>query len=137
MRAARSAGFRFYKAAGNTDTHIGNLWTNSGQRCWRRRRSPARSASGWQQVNFATPVTIAAGPTRYVASYFTPIPEATASTPTPSRPRVSTTPPLHALATGVDRRSGMYLYGAPPRFRRRTFNATNYWVDVVFNTGAQ
>ena len=36
-------------------------------RCWPRRRSPARRASGWQHVDFSTPVTITAG-TTYVAS---------------------------------------------------------------------
>src|SRR3989442_1119612 len=43
--------------------------------------------------------------------------------------------PLHALATGVDGVNGVYVYGASA-FPTQTFNAANYWVDVVFNTGA-
>ena len=38
--------------------------------CSPRPRSPVRPASGWQQVNFATPVAITAGVT-YTASYHT------------------------------------------------------------------
>ncbi len=43
--------------------------------------------------------------------------------------------PLHALANGVDGANGVYLYGAGA-FPTQTFNAANYWVDVVYNTGA-
>jgi hypothetical protein len=41
------------------------------------------------------------------------------------------TPPLRALADGEDGPNGLYLYGAGG-FPTQTFNATNYWVDVVF-----
>ena len=43
---------------------------SSGQR-WRRRPSPASPRSGWQQVNFAQPVSLNKN-TTYVASYFAP-----------------------------------------------------------------
>src|SRR5439155_2531230 len=39
--------------------------------------------------------------------------------------------PLHALATGVDGASGVYVYGASA-FPTQTYQAQNYWVDVVF-----
>ena len=39
--------------------------------------------------------------------------------------------PLHALANGVDGANGVYVYGASA-FPTQTFNAANYWVDVVF-----
>src|SRR5439155_25334134 len=45
------------------------------------------------------------------------------------------TPPLHALATGVDGADGVYLYGASA-FPTQTYQASNYWVDVVYTTGA-
>ena len=63
-------GIRFYKAAANTGTHIGSLWTTAA-RSSRRRRSRTRPPPGWQTVTFATPVAVTAG-TTYVASYFTP-----------------------------------------------------------------
>ena len=35
--------------------------------------------------------------------------------------------PLTALANG-----GVYAYGSATTFPSNTFNASNYWVDVVF-----
>ena len=43
--------------------------------------------------------------------------------------------PAHALATGIDGGNGVYLYGASG-FPNSTYQATNYWVDVVFGTSA-
>ena len=39
--------------------------------------------------------------------------------------------PLTALPTGVAGPNGVYRYG-PSGFPTSTFNAANYWVDVVF-----
>ena len=41
-------------------------------------------------------------------------------------------PPLHALANGVSGGNGVYRYGASSVFPNQTWNAANYWVDVVF-----
>ena len=60
-------GIRFYKASTNTGTHVGNLWTSSGD-LLATATFINESASGWQQVNFTTPVVITAN-TVYVASY--------------------------------------------------------------------
>jgi hypothetical protein len=65
-----ATGIRFYKASTNTETHIGNLWTASGQ-LLASATFTNESASGWQQVNFAQPVPLAKK-TTYVASYFAP-----------------------------------------------------------------
>ncbi len=63
-------GVRFYKAAANTGTHIGSLWTTNGTRL-ATATFTNESATGWQSVTFASPVAVTAG-TTYVASYFTP-----------------------------------------------------------------
>src|SRR4029450_483759 len=63
-------GIRFYKGAGNTGTHVGSLWTSGGQQLPTATFSN-ESASGWQQVDFASPVPVAAN-TVYVASYHAP-----------------------------------------------------------------
>ena len=47
-------GIRFYKGAGNNGTHIGNLWTSSGT-LLASATFTNESASGWQQVSFASP----------------------------------------------------------------------------------
>jgi hypothetical protein len=52
-------GVRFYKAAANTGTHVGNLWSSAGARL-ASATFANETASGWQQVSFSTPVTITA-----------------------------------------------------------------------------
>ena len=63
-------GIRFYKAGTNTGTHIGNLWTATGQ-LLASATFTNETTSGWQQVNFAQPVALNKN-TTYVASYFAP-----------------------------------------------------------------
>ena len=63
-------GLRFYKSAANTGPHTANLWTSSGQ-LLATATFTNETASGWQEVTFASPVSITAG-TTYVASYFAP-----------------------------------------------------------------
>ena len=63
-------GVRFYKGAGNTGTHVGNLWSASGTLLATATFS-GESASGWQQVSFSSPVAVTAN-TTYVVSYFAP-----------------------------------------------------------------
>ena len=60
-------GIRFYKGPQNTGTHIGDLWTSSGT-LLASATFTNETASGWQQVNFSSPVSITAG-TTYIASY--------------------------------------------------------------------
>src|SRR5262249_1401721 len=63
------SGIRFYKATTNAGPHIGSLWTNSGT-LLASATFANETASGWQQVNFSTPVSINSN-TTYVASYHT------------------------------------------------------------------
>ena len=63
-------GLRFYKSAANTGTHVAHLWTSTGQ-LLATATFTSETSSGWQQVNFVSPVAITAG-TTYVASYFAP-----------------------------------------------------------------
>ncbi len=63
-------GISFYKGGGNTGTHVGHLWTSSGTLLATATFS-GETATGWQQVSFASPVAISAN-TTYVASYFAP-----------------------------------------------------------------
>src|SRR5262249_18497645 len=63
-------GVRFYKGALNAGIHVGNLWSTSGTKLASVTFS-GETASGWQQMNFASPVAIQAN-TVYVVSYFCP-----------------------------------------------------------------
>ncbi len=124
-------GVRFYKGTANTGTHIGNLWSSTGTKL-ASATFTAETASGWQQVNFASPVAVTAG-TVYVASYFAPNGNYAADGAYFAS-QGTDNGPLHALRDGVSGGNGVYTYGNVSNFPSSTYNATNYWVDVVFST---
>ncbi len=125
-------GIRFYKAATNTGTHIGTLWTATGEKL-AEATFTGETESGWQQVKFAKPVPIAAN-TTYVASYLAPAGHY--SDNGPSLEAATNNPPLHAIASGSTGGNGVYAYGSGVTFPKESFNATNYWVDVLFSPPA-
>ena len=119
---------RFYKGQNNTGTHTVNLWTATGARL-ATATSTGETASGWQEVRFSSPVAINAN-TPYIASYHT----------TSGRYAIDanyfatarTNGPLTALASTSTAPNGIYLYSSTSGFPNQTWNASNYWVDVVF-----
>jgi Domain of unknown function (DUF4082)/Bacterial Ig domain len=123
-----ATGIRFYKSAANTGTHIGNLWSTSGT-LLATATFTNETGSGWQQVSFSSPVPIAAG-TIYVASYFAPSGHYSADSGYFTSSGLDD-PPLHLPANTVTP-NGVYSYKSSSVFPTSTFNATNYWVDVVF-----
>ncbi len=123
-------GVRFYKSTNNTGTHIGNLWTSTGTRL-ATATFAAETPSGWQQVLFDEPVPVTANAT-YVVSYHTNVGHYAASSGYLSSMGVDA-PPLHAPTSAAAGGNGLFLYG-PTAFPTQTFNATNYWVDVVFDS---
>ncbi|ACL41861.1 conserved hypothetical protein [Pseudarthrobacter chlorophenolicus A6] len=129
--AGTVTGVRFYKGAGNTGTHTGHLWSATGTLLGTV-SFQSESAAGWQQANFTTPVSIAAN-TTYVVSYYAPngAYSADVSFFNTSRDKA----PLHGLSNGADGPNGVYRYGTSG-FPNQTYNATNYWVDVVFSSAS-
>jgi len=128
--AGNIIGIRFYKASTNTGTHVGNLWSSSGTRL-ATATFTGETASGWQQVNFATPVAISAN-TVYVASYHTNVGHYGIDEYCFATVGVDN-PPLHALADGVSGGNGVYRYGSTSTFPNLSWHAFNAWVDVVFS----
>ena len=120
-------GIRFYKGAGNTGTHVGNLWTASGTRL-AQATFTNETSSGWQAVTFATPVSVTAN-TTYVASYFSPAGAYTAA----SNGLASQIDngPLHTVPNSTST-NGVYAYGATSTFPSSSYNAANYFVDVLY-----
>jgi hypothetical protein len=120
-------GIRFYKSAANTGTHTGSLWTAGGTRL-ATATFTGETASGWQSVLFSSPVSVTAG-TTYVASYYT-----SAGHPSVTQGGM-TSPidngPLHTLANSASP-NGLYLYAGSGGFPTNTYNALNYWVDVMY-----
>ena len=126
--AGTITGVRFYKGTRTTGTHTAALWSSAGTRL-ASATFTGETASGWQQVNFATPVAIAAN-TVYVVSYHTNV-GSYAYTSNYFASAGIDNGPLHALRNGVSGGNGVYRYGGVA-FPSSTFNSTNYWVDVVF-----
>lgn len=126
-------GIRFYKGPNDSGTHIGNLWTSTGQ-LLARATFTNETASGWQQVNFATPVAITAN-TTYTASYFT------------SKGGFAynfyyftqdiTNGPLTAFSNNIAGGNGVYMYSSTSAFPTNTYRSANYWVDVSFSQEGQ
>ncbi|MCP3141490.1 DUF4082 domain-containing protein [Pyxidicoccus xibeiensis] len=125
-------GVRFYKGAGNTGTHVGHLWSATGQ-LLATATFVNETATGWQQVNFTTPVPVTAG-TTYVASYHAPG-GAYAFTSSGLISGVDS-PPLHALPGTTSGGNGVFKYGPSGTFPSDSFGNSNYWVDVVFRPAA-
>ncbi|MEX0679333.1 MAG: DUF4082 domain-containing protein, partial [Pirellulales bacterium] len=115
-------GLWFYKSAANTGTHTGSLWSASGQ-LLATATFTGETASGWQRVDFASPVAVTAG-TTYVASYHTNSGHYSVNRSYFNSPYTSG--PLTVPANG-----GVYGYGSGG-FPTSSFQGSNYWIDVDF-----
>jgi hypothetical protein len=120
-------GVRFYKAATNTGTHVGSLWSESGT-LLASVTFENESPSGWQVASFSTPVAVTAG-TTYVVGYFAP--KGHYSATSEGLTSAIENGPLQALANTTSP-NGVYSYGSASSFPSNTYNAGNYWVDVLF-----
>jgi hypothetical protein len=128
--AGQITALKFYRSASDTGSDLLDLWTSTGTNLASATFTNT-AASGWQTVNLTTPVTIAAN-TTYVASYHT------------TGAYVATDPyftadvasgPLTAPLTTAAGGNGVYAYGGTDSvglFPTNSFNASNYWADVVF-----
>jgi hypothetical protein len=122
-------GIRFYKSSANTGTHIGSLWSSTGK-LLAQATFTNETASGWQQVNFSTPVPIAAN-TVYVASYHVNAGHYSVDENYFASKGYDTAP-LHALGGSGNTNNGVYKYSATPAFPTDSYRSSNYWVDVLF-----
>lgn len=121
-------GIRFYKGPANSGTHVGELWSSTGTRL-ASATFTNETASGWQQVFFATPVALTAGQT-YVASYHTDV-GFYSDTPGGFASAV-TNGPLTAPSGAVSGGQGLYAYGPTGTFPTSNGGGTNYEVDVLY-----
>jgi hypothetical protein len=126
-------GVRFFKGTGNTGTHIGNLWSLDGSRL-ATANFINETASGWQEVQFSTPVPVAAN-TVYIASYYAPNGHYAGDNNFFANAGVDNAP-VHLLQNGVSGGNGVYAYGSSSGFPSQTYLSSNYWVDVAFTPAA-
>jgi hypothetical protein len=129
--AGTITGVRFYKGSGNLGAHTGSLWTSTGT-LLATGTFTNESATGWQQLTFATPVTITAN-TTYIASYHSNT--GLAVDLGYFQTHGADNAPLHALQSGVDGANGVFIYGPGGIFPSNGSSGQNYWVDVVFTGG--
>jgi PKD repeat protein len=121
--AGTISGIRFYKGTDNTGTHVGQLFSSTGQ-LLASATFTGETASGWQQANFSTPIAITAN-TTYVAAYHTNVGHYADDQGYFALSALNNGP-LHAT-------EGVYKYGSTGSFPNHIHNNSNYWVDVVFN----
>ncbi|MDI2020759.1 hypothetical protein PJL18_01268 [Paenarthrobacter nicotinovorans] len=127
-QAGNVTGIRFYKGTGNTGTHVGSLWNAAGTRL-AQVTFTNETATGWQTATLATPVALSTGQT-YVVSYRAP------------NGRYSSTQGFFnqtwtsGVFTASGPNNGRYRYGSGGVMPTSSWNATNYFVDVVYSTAA-
>ena len=124
-------GVRFFKSLSNTGTHVGHLWDAKGK-LLASVTFTDESPSGWQAAYFPSPVAVKAQ-TRYVISYNAP--NGNYAADSGSFTNALSSPPLLGLADGAHGPNGLYQYGSG-QFPTTGAAATNFWVDVVFNTSS-
>ena len=127
-QAGDITGIRFYKSAANIGTHTGSLWASDGTQL-ATGTFTNETATGWQNLTFATPIPVKAN-TTYIASYHAPSGHYSSDWGFNG----SGTGPITALAGGVDGPDGVYAYGPTSSFPTAGYNSSNYWVDAVFDT---
>ncbi|MDI2130223.1 DUF4082 domain-containing protein [Yinghuangia seranimata] len=127
----RILGVKFWKDAANTGVHKGYLWNTTTGTSTQVTFS-GETASGWQTALFPTPVNVTAG-TQYIASYLAPNGRYTATNGFFNNAWDSEQ--LTAPATGADG-NGVYHAGAGGIMPTDTWNGSNYWVDALFEPGA-
>ncbi len=125
-------GVRFYKAPGDMGTHIGNLWNSVGD-LLASVSFNGESSDGWQQAYFTAPVSVNAN-TTYVISYHSS--DSFYAATSGGLINAVTTGNLTALADGTDGANGVYVYSQNSAFPTDSYQSSNYWVDVVFDTTA-
>jgi Domain of unknown function (DUF4082)/Bacterial Ig domain len=126
--AGQATGVRFYKSLQNTGPHTGNLWTAEGlllSSAIFRDESPG----GWQQAFFDDPVPLKPG-TKYIVSYHSS--KGFYSADTGFFLKALIHGPLMALSSGNGEGNGVYAYGTSSIFPGNSYQASNYWVDVIF-----
>lgn len=120
---------RFYKFANMTGTHTGELYSYPAGVRLAQVVFAGETASGWQTMNLSSPVAVAAN-TTYVVAYFNALGTYYANSTGFNSAVVNA--PLTGLANGTDGPNGVFTYSSVPIYPVSNFQASNYYVDVVF-----
>uniref|UniRef100_UPI00056CDC5A DUF4082 domain-containing protein n=1 Tax=Bradyrhizobium sp. WSM1743 TaxID=318996 RepID=UPI00056CDC5A len=129
--AGQITALKFYRSPGDTGTDLLDLWSATGTKLASATFTNT-TATGWQTVTLATPVSIAAN-TTYIASYHTS--GAYVVTPNFFTNDFTSGPLTAPSSASISGGNGVYAYGGTDTaglFPSNTFSASNYYADVVF-----
>ena len=122
-------GIQFYKSAANTGTHVGSLWTSTGTLLGSVTFTN-ETASGWQLAGFTQPIPVTAG-TTYVVSYFAPSGHYSVDANYFATQNAGIAP-IQGLSNTASGGNGVYKYATGTVFPTTSYQASNYWVDAIF-----
>lgn len=122
-------GIRFYSPNSVAGSYTGHLWSGSGTLLGIVEFYNV-TRNGWQEALFAQPIAISEGAT-YIASYYTSA-GIYASTIGGLTNAVSNGESLTALGNSTKGGNGVYKYNGSG-FPTSSYQASNYWVDVLFS----
>lgn len=119
---------RFYRAVANSSGYVANLYTAGGTLLASAMLSrDTCSAPCWEVANFANPISISAN-TSYVAAYYSSA--GAGASDAYGLSNGITNGPLTAPASSVVGGNGVYQH--KNAFPSSSFEASNYYVDVLF-----
>jgi hypothetical protein len=122
---------RFFRAVPINSGYSVHIWSATGELLGTGVAIEGQQPTpGWQTVQVYPPVALKTGVT-YVASYYASSGQYSISQDFFTNTTV-TNGPLHKLGDGVDGGNGVFVYGEGGGFPTQSYNASNYWVDVVF-----
>lgn len=122
-------GVRYYKGTADNGNHTGGLYMADGT-LLNSAAFAASTGSGWQQVTFSGPVWISAN-TVYVVAVHSSQGYYYQTLNGFSSPIVNSN--LKGLSTAEAVGNGVYALSSALVFPTSTYQASNYWVDVVFD----
>jgi Domain of unknown function (DUF4347)/Domain of unknown function (DUF4082) len=122
-KAGQINAIRYYKSPSETGSHIGQIWSSTGQ-LLASVNFTAETSSGWQQQTLATPLSIAAN-TTYVVSVNTN----SRYVQTPNG--IATTITNGDLSAVADGSNGVFNL-TPGAFPTNSWSNSSYFRDVVF-----
>jgi len=121
----RVTGVRFYKGAGNTGTHVGNVWDTNGRRLATATFS-GESATGWQTVQLSTPIPLTKGQSA-VVSYFAPRGHY-------AQQQYAFTGSQTLSGSGLMADRGVYSYSATSAYPSKSWHDSSYYVEPVWTS---
>jgi hypothetical protein len=127
------SGIRFYRAAVSSNGYVARLYSAGGTLLGSATLAhESGPVPGWQVANFASPIPLSAK-TTYIAAYYSAAGEG-AGDPYELRNGVTNGPLTAPAASAV---GGNGVYSSNNAFPKSAYEASNYYVDVLFApTGA-